>query len=265
MLVLVINLDRHKLRFERMNAQLAACGLSFERMRAVDGAELSDDDMAAMLSPTPLIDLSRPEVACLLSHRAAWRRFLAGDDELCCVLEDDVRLAEDFGPALKAASDWASPPFDVIKIETMHQRVWVSREKRPAFPGHVLSRLRSCHQGTAGYIVSREGARRLLDFTMRMDLAIDDLMFGAAIGSGNLDVLQLEPALCIQEMWLGELDPASEFASSIEALRRPRREPRQKRKGLAKLTREIARPFEQLYLRLGRARLEHVKIGFGKA
>ncbi|KAB7739702.1 hypothetical protein F2P47_11550 [Parvibaculum sedimenti] len=71
MLVLVVNLDRHKLRLERMNAQLAACGLSFERMRAVDGDNLSDADAAAILSPAPLINLSRPEIACLLSHRAA--------------------------------------------------------------------------------------------------------------------------------------------------------------------------------------------------
>ncbi len=265
MLVLVVNLDRHKLRLERMNAQLAACGLSFERMRAVDGDNLSDADAAAILSPAPLINLSRPEIACLLSHRAAWQRFLASDEELCCVLEDDVRLAEDFGSALKAAKDWALLPFDVIKIETMGQRVWVSRKKRPAFPGHALSRLRSCHQGTAGYIVSREGTRRLLDLTTRMDRAIDDLMFDAALGSGSLDVLQLEPALCIQEMWLGELDETSEFASSIEPLRLSLRELRRKRKGLAKLTRETARPFERLYLRLRRASLEHVKIAFGKA
>ncbi|MEN6544227.1 glycosyltransferase family 25 protein [Parvibaculum sp.] len=258
----MINLERHKLRFERMNAQLAACGLSFERVQAVEGADLTDSDVAAILSPTPLVRLSRPEIACFLSHRAAWRRFLAGNDEICCVLEDDVLLADDFGPALKAARNWASLPFDVIKIETMRQGVWVSRKKRPAFHGHALSRLRSCHDGTAGYIVSRRGARRLLGLTTRMDRPIDALMFDAAIGSNGLDVLQLEPALCIQEERRGGLEAGSEFKSSIDPARIPLRKPRVKRKGLAKLTREVARPFERIFLRLSRPGFERVMIAF---
>lgn len=262
MLVLVINLDRHKLRLERMTCQLDAADVSFERLRAVDGAELGAAEVAEMVSPDARERLSPFEVACLLSHRAAWKRFLAGEEELCCVLEDDVRLAGDFGAVMKSAQEWATGSFDIIKIETMHQPVWVSRRKQPVFPGHALSRLRSSHQGTAGYIVTRQGAKRLLDRTAQVNQPVDEIIFGVAIDQRGMKVLQLEPALCIQEESRGGLDPESEFKSSIEAARIPRRKPRTKRKGLAKLARELARPFEQIALRLSRPGFERVTIAF---
>jgi len=263
MFILVINLDRHRLRLERMSAQLAASGLAFERLRAIDGSELSDADLAGVVSPTQLQTLSRSEVACFLSHRAAWQRFLASDEPLCCVLEDDVRLAADFGPALSAAPAWTSLPHDVIKIETMRQRVWVRRRKRACFPGYALSELRSCHHGTAGYIVNREGARRLLDLTERMDGPIDNLIFDRAIAaSPRLRVLQLQPALCIQEDALVAVLPESEFRSSITPDRERLLRPGIKRKGLAKLLQEVARPFRRLFSLPARLGLERVMVGF---
>lgn len=262
MLIFVINLDRHRLRMERMTSQLDAAGVGFERLPAVDGTDLGEADIAEIVNPAARERFSRFEVACLLSHRAAWRRFLAGGDELCCVLEDDVRLAGDFGTAMRSARDWATGGFDLIKVETMHQQVWVSRRKQPALPGYALSTLRSSHQGTAGYIVTRQGAERLLDLTAQMDRPVDDIIFGVAIERHRMKVLQMEPALCIQEERRGGLDAGSEFRSSIDPARIPLRKPRVKRKGLAKLTREIARPFEQLFQRLSLPGYERVTIAF---
>ena len=66
MKVYVINLDRHSDRLAHMRQQLG--DIAFARVAAVDGSK----------SPETTKGLTRFELACLKSHRNAWRMFLSG-------------------------------------------------------------------------------------------------------------------------------------------------------------------------------------------
>ena len=48
------------------------------------------------------VDMRAGEMGCYLSHREIWKSFLASDDELCLVLEDDVEIGPDFAAVVNA-------------------------------------------------------------------------------------------------------------------------------------------------------------------
>lgn len=99
----VINLDRRKERWARMQEELATTGIDrYERFPAVDGFDPGLD--LAVLAPrarrrfgaAPRVyqDLTRGGLGNGLSHRAVWRRFLsASPAERILVLEDDARVS----------------------------------------------------------------------------------------------------------------------------------------------------------------------------
>lgn len=262
--VMVINLDRHPERLIRITKILREFEIKFERVRAVDGNNLGTDRIYSLVSDTPRYSLSRYEVACMLSHRAAWARFLAGGKTHCCILEDDVRLSAGFRTLVESKALLESLPFHIIKLETMRQPVWLRRESLPLFDGHRLARLTSTSAGAAGYILNRDGATRLMELTVKMDRAVDDIMFDdEALRSGGLAALQLVPAVCIQEwayqgtMLSGPLESA--IAAERDALRSAARK---KRKGLGKFLRELARPIEQLSALVRRLKEERMVVPF---
>ena len=80
MKIYLINLDRHPDRLAHMRKQLN--GVAFERISAVDGSN----------DPPTTKGLSRFELACLESHKLAWRQFLNGPEGHACFLEDDLHV-----------------------------------------------------------------------------------------------------------------------------------------------------------------------------
>lgn len=228
--VYVINLLRSPDRRAFMLEQLAGADVAGEFVAAVDGR--------ACRARGPAL-LSVGERALILSHRKAWRRLLASGAGYGIVLEDDAHLGEDFAALL--AADWRAHSFDVVKLETVSDRVWIARRGAP-LADRALRRLGSGHLGSAGYLVSRAGAHKLMAMTQRLDAPIDQTLFGhATVFEGRLRILQLAPAAVVQDRLLPD---AREFATTLqeadrqlltEAIRR------NKPRGLARLVREAAR------------------------
>ena len=79
----VINLARNTGRMENSARQLAAHGIEFERIDAVDGWSLSDPEIDSVYDKAAnrrraRYDLIRPEIGCYLSHIEAWLRIAGG-------------------------------------------------------------------------------------------------------------------------------------------------------------------------------------------
>jgi glycosyl transferase family 25 len=244
MQIFVINLDRSRRRWERMEQLLS--GLAFQRIVAVDGKTLAGPEQNDLSLPRSYGKLSRYNRACTLSHRAAWEQFLAGTYRYGCVLEDDVFLSPDF-PQFINDETWIPPDSMVIKLETTRQEVLVSRETLVC-RDRTASLLRSLHFGTAAYIVSREEAQALLAATIQPDRTVDCILFGAAGLKNFHPVYQLIPALCIQA---GHHENGMIFPE-MESLIQPKIQPSvsqsgpEKSSGLFKIKRELIRPFCQL-------------------
>jgi len=196
----VINLDRSKDRLDTFQARAAERGLVFQRVPAVEGAAISDSEFDAWHAKCRLwAPMTRTEVACFLSHRKAWSLVQASADPWAFVTEDDIVFAPGAEQFFSSVS-WLPANMDVVKAETMGDKVEMSRKVYARHCGAVVRLLKSRHKGAAGYFLSREGARRLLEFTETRCEALDSMLFDPDIArSSDLQIGQIEPALCMQD------------------------------------------------------------------
>jgi glycosyl transferase family 25 len=199
--VYVINLARRPDRRAFMQQQADRLGLQFDYIDAVDARtdapEFAEIEVRSGLHGR----ISRGDLACTLSHRKFWRLFLETGEPYAVVLEDDDILADDSGQFF-ADTSWIPPGADLVKLERHGKAkpIYMDRQMRPAHARNV-GRLYSKCAGTAGYVISAEGARLLLAATARVDDPIDQMMFNPG-RSGLFERLKpfiVEPAICEQE------------------------------------------------------------------
>lgn len=193
----VINLAQRTDRLAHMGRELDRLGLSFERVEAVDTARLVAEGWTNR-------HLAGGAFGCTLSHREAYRRFLATGEAFAVVLEDDVVFSDDAGPFL-AEAGWVPEATDLVKLETFATRVFLRGTGTAAPAGHRLHELHFRHNGSAAYVVSRRFAERFVaidpaTFTHAMDEVLFDPRLRVV---ADARVLQLVPAVAIQEMKLG--------------------------------------------------------------
>ena len=251
MKVYVINLDRHPERLTHMRDQLSDVG--FERVPAVDGAK----------KPETAKGLTRFELACLESHRNAWRLFLKRPDAHACFLEDDVHLCPDFG-ALVNTEGWVPSDAHSMKLDTYFQEVRLG-ERRTIFGGREVARLYTRHESSAAYILSREGAERYLVLTARAVLPADYSLFPRSPRRLGLRIYQLMPAVALQDHLLQSHGGGQTFPTAMATSEPGRRH----RPLLGKFWRETVRLVghvaelpEAIYLRAS-VRPETTTVDFG--
>jgi glycosyl transferase, family 25 len=185
MKIYLINLDRHPDRLAHMRKQLD--GVAFERVSAVDGSR----------RPPTTKGLTRFELACLESHRTAWRKFLASADSLACFLEDDLHVQPGFA-ALLSGTKWPPKDAHAVKLDTYFQKVRLG-ERLSASGGREIARLYSRHESAAAYILSRDGAKRYLELTESARQPADYAVFPNSPRRLGLSIYQLVPAIAIQD------------------------------------------------------------------
>jgi len=189
--VYVINLDRQARRWHRMQRELARLrgyggapllGLT-TRFSAIDGKadveipahevepvySLADqlyvepDSLLAQSRPFEARDIrmSRPELAVAKSHLDTWRLVAASNEQFALILEDDVYF--ETGALQRIASGWreltAQPePFDMLYLS--FREAASGAEKEPVSDA-LFRPVRGIWQ-MSGYVLSREGARKLI-------------------------------------------------------------------------------------------------------
>jgi len=198
--VYVINLERSIERRAWMEKELAGARVNAEFVSAIDGRRFSATCMADLARRNPARPISAAEAACAVSHRKTWRKILCSGAPFAVVLEDDVHLGRGLAEVLE--SDWARWRFDVVKLETRLEEGWLSRsgDAVRGNPERSVRRLYSGNLGTAAYLLSAGGARKLLAVTREFVDPLDVVLFSdQAVRSGALTIFQLRPAVAVQE------------------------------------------------------------------
>ena len=203
MKIFLINLDRDSERLAHMRKQLD--GLAFERIAAVDGSS----------RPPATKGLTRFELACLESHRIAWRRLLSGPETCACIVEDDLHIWPEFA-ALTGDASWIPADAHSIKLDTYLQKIEVGK-KRAAVGERRIARLYSRHQSSAAYIVTRDGAARYLDLTASAPAPADYALFPTNPRRLGLRIYQLIPAIAIQDHLLEPDEGGKAFMTAMAA------------------------------------------------
>jgi glycosyl transferase family 25 len=245
MKVHLINLDRSPERLAWFQRQSARLGLDLVRLPAVDAQHLEEGEIARLRDLSSRRNpLSAGEIACFLSHRKIWQTVAGGTEDWVFVAEDDIHFAQDAGAFLKATG-WIPATALLIKAETNLRRQELSHAVLGRPFGHELRELRSNHFCSGGYFLSREGASRLLAFSARRCEPVDVILFSPELGIlREMPVLQLSPAICVQDMFLTGRAAGAALKSLIEAPRADRRNWEKQTigpRGASKLSREANR------------------------
>ena len=162
--VYLINLPRDQQRLQAMAAQLQTLGLPFEAVPAIYGKDLGPAQRAALYDHAanrrryhdPLLD---GEIGCYASHLQVWQRLVDSHAPAALVLEDDVLLQPALVPVLRALAARPAGWHMVKLIGRDVERPW---QPRPLTEGVALIRYRRVPSLTSAYVLSREGAARLL-------------------------------------------------------------------------------------------------------
>lgn len=213
--VLVINRDRDRERWDRTRAAARAQGVEPIRIPALDAHApgFPFHRYAGLIGPTfwGRETIKPGAIGCFLSHRAAWSRVIEEGWPAALILEDDADLTE---PPDRAAAALAGARCDLL-FANQRMAGWITAS---GLSGDVvaLDRLvaalaplggpaaagQTRTPGSDAYVLTREGARRLLAITQRTRIrcGVDWAKVRAALprgvpvaGIGELE--RLEPIL----------------------------------------------------------------------
>lgn len=187
MLRLVINLDKSTDRLDLISAQLRRDNLSFERISAIDGLKLSEDQINDITFPLNHFDskvrftraLTNGEIGCFLSHRKCWETLVKSNQQWALILEDDIQIAPK-ARAYLASPNWIPPDVRICQISNLmpSQIGRIDSFERPI--DNFLSIVKPRYPtplGTQAYFISRDCAMRALELSSKLPAPVDDFLF----------------------------------------------------------------------------------------
>ena len=197
--VFVINLEEEQKKRKRTEEMLKRLGIQYAIVEAIDGRKLNENELEQVYSPQRAVEvfrreLSRGEVGCALSHLSIYRRMVEEGLEKAVILEDDAVVCDDFPTILKYL-DEVSPQCeclllgydaDIVREIFLYTSFWGSRK---FFGKYRLKRFVKVAFGTYGYMITLQGARKLLAQIETIDKPIDHYTGGLEL----LDLYGLSP------------------------------------------------------------------------
>ena len=190
--VFVINLKRSRERRDHTTKQLNDLGVPFQIIEAIDGVELSDQeirnnrDYGIYKSGCHSSYLRKEEIGCVLSHLKIFRKMIDEKIELACILEDDNDYSKEFKNLLidgnLNTSEW-----DILYLG--HHSACTTREAQVSNKKHLISADSVIGEpievpyGAYAYILNIEAAKKILKLAFPVRMPFDSYIGNApAIG-----------------------------------------------------------------------------------
>ena len=190
---IIINLDKSKDRWNFQKKQLQRLNISFERLGAYSLDMLSDETYTKWANDWQR-KLKPAEVACFLSHYSIWKR-ISTSAKAYLVLEDDAILSHHLPDFLNALSTIENIDYDHISLETRNRKKLVSQKGIHIIDNIYLNQLHLDKTGAAAYILTPNGAQKLLRAVDKTGAGLADALL---CHTKQLNSLQTVPALSIQ-------------------------------------------------------------------
>lgn len=200
--VFVISLPTETKRRAMISEHLESRGLPFQFFDAIDGRQMDVIKHQNYNSPRRRRahgrDLTGGELGCLLSHQAIYQKIIDENLPFALVLEDDVRLGEDFPNVLEKLTHHTDI-FDIVRfLGSPKVARGKHRKIKPLDEKHHLVRLRTAPGGAHATLVTRKGAQKLLKALQKNAFPIDTLM-GRGWETG-IQSLSVQPGLATQDL-----------------------------------------------------------------
>lgn len=181
--IFIINLSDHIERKEHMQRLCDVFGLRPVFIEAVDGRLLSNESIEGVYDKRKSIDysgreLSLGEIGCGLSHQQIYQRIVDENIELALILEDDVDFNEyllsTLNETMRFPVDWELVLFGhhggFSREATTRGSVWYQLFLNKSYK---LMRPAELVNGTYGYLINLQSARKLLSMTAPLFMPID--------------------------------------------------------------------------------------------
>ena len=162
--IYVINLQGSRARFQKLQTRFGKFGQKVTRVAAVNGKKV--------LPSRTTVNLRHPgERGCALSHRKVAQKLLSSRSKFCIVLEDDACPTE----ALPRTR------------REINQKLKPYKTKLGMCDIIYLQRMKTCNgrvtggYGTYGMILTKSGARKILQVTRGCKVPIDHAIIGHSL------------------------------------------------------------------------------------
>lgn len=220
-IVYIISLPQHQERRLIISKQLNRLGLKFEFIDGVDGKKLEQNALAK-------VDLNFceekfdhcmniSEIGCALSHIKTYEKIISENIKNAIILEDDAYLLSSF-PRVLAAAIKSCPEFEFMYLFHGKAKSWPFKKK--LVEGYKLARYRfpskdskRCIIGAVGYVLSLDGAKRLVELAYPVRMPADYLT--GYIQWHRLKTYGIEPN-CIDTGHLDTTIPGRDYGTHIE-------------------------------------------------
>ncbi|WP_180017155.1 MULTISPECIES: glycosyltransferase family 25 protein [unclassified Acinetobacter] len=193
-------------------------------------------------------DLTLGEQACFLSHVCLWKKIIDENLNYVCIFEDDIHLGNSVFDFLSHI-DIYPDDFDIIKLECFNDVISVDSIFSKKILDRKILKLKSRNLGTAGYILNKKSAIKLISIlkSKKKFEPIDRFMFEVLICNRDINIYQIEPAICKQDFLINNSD--KNLLSFIEGERKLRVSEQLKKEKIKipfrkKIIREILRIFK---------------------
>ncbi|WP_332605758.1 glycosyltransferase family 25 protein [Acinetobacter sp. ESBL14] len=242
----VISLSSATERRSHISSQFEGQGIAFNFFDAVT-PDIAARDAQAMKLSIHESYIAKGELACFMSHVHLWQKIVDENISHMAIFEDDIHLGEKADLFLNH-SDWIENDWHLVKLEAFTPKV-ILGSKCKDFPdvGRAIYKLPGKNLGTAGYILSLQGAKFLLNEIKKIDyiIPLDNFMFEYIVKNHGFEMYQMQPALCIQDTILHYRSSSVQLRSQLTSERKKRMRAN-KVGGLQKALVEIARIAAQL-------------------
>jgi len=133
-------------------------------------------------------------------------------DEIAIYIKQSMEYSKKAKELLEI--DYIPKDTDILKLETLYGKIMLGSMYKIKCQRNIFQ-LKYKHTGMGGYTITAKGARYLLNKIQnrQLVLAIDTLIFDKLLNQREYKVMQLYPAVCIQDLIInGE----SKFKSSLQ-------------------------------------------------
>ncbi|MYB34297.1 MAG: glycosyltransferase family 25 protein [Gammaproteobacteria bacterium] len=173
----LINMPANTERLRNSEAQFVDLGIKFERINAVDGRMLSEQDIQNVYDAeanryrarNPLV---ASEIGCYLSHIEAWKKISQGNFKGGFIFEDDFRASDNLGILMELLSE-DTDSWDIVKLFSLKTNLKCIA-RRPLGKDHSIATPYKVPNGTIGYGIRKSAAKRLLDCSIPFFRPIDE-------------------------------------------------------------------------------------------
>lgn len=217
----VLNLDRRPDRWEEFKKN--NIGFKYIRYSAIDGDKLKSTPQLLRIFDGNDYNMRTGMVGCAMSHIKICVELIHSKYDFFCILEDDIKVVPDFKKKFIHVLKNTPKNWDLIYLghhfkPKQRKPDYYNETKMPEV--EIWNRTKSLTNslgGTGGYIITKNGAIKLLNFINRVGMrnCIDTMQQRAA---DEMVICYCNPHLFTSECWTGDNKPDTDIQFNYNSL-----------------------------------------------